>query len=53
MANPPQPGDEVPPATPQSGENICSRCAGSGRVDQQSCPECSGTGKVTTLVGDA
>lgn len=53
MANSPQPGDEVPPGTPQSSENICPQCAGTGRIDSQICKECSGTGKVNTLVGDA
>jgi DnaJ-class molecular chaperone len=48
-----KPGDEVPPGTPQSGENICPRCSGKGQVGEQTCPECRGTGKVTTLVGDA
>jgi DnaJ-class molecular chaperone len=47
------PGDEVPPGTPQSGENICRACNGSGRTDNGPCSNCGGTGTVTTLVGDA
>jgi DnaJ-class molecular chaperone len=48
-----KPGDEVPPGSPQSGENICPRCNGSGRLADAQCPECGGSGKVTVLVGDA
>jgi DnaJ-class molecular chaperone len=46
-------GDEVPPGTEQSGEAICPRCQGSGRVDAGRCPDCRGTGTITALVGDA
>jgi DnaJ-class molecular chaperone len=45
--------DAVPPGTPDAGENICRRCAGSGKVDGEDCPECDGTGKVLTPVGGA
>ncbi len=48
-----KPGDEVPPQTPQSGENICRRCQGAGKIDGKPCPDCGGSGIVTTLVGDA
>jgi DnaJ-class molecular chaperone len=48
-----KPGDEVPAGTPQSGENLCRRCKGTGRVKDEPCPDCSGSGKVTVLVGDA
>jgi DnaJ-class molecular chaperone len=47
------PGDEVPPGTPQSGEAVCRRCKGTGRVNDEACPDCSGSGKVVVLVGDA
>ncbi len=48
------PGDEVPPGTPQSGEAICPACGGTGRTaDQGDCGNCGGTGKITQLVGDA
>jgi len=46
-------GETVPPGTEQSGENVCRRCAGRGRIHGHECPECAGTGKVTTSVGDA
>lgn len=48
-----RPGDEDSPDAPQTAENICPQCGGSGRVDAAECPECLGTGKVTAIVGDA
>jgi hypothetical protein len=51
---PDRPGDQAPPGTPGTGENVCPRCGGSGRLDAgQSCPECKGTGHVTTGIGGA
>jgi DnaJ-class molecular chaperone len=51
--DPKKPGDEVPPGTPQSGEAICPRCHGSGRVADEACPDCGGSGMIVVLVGDA
>jgi DnaJ-class molecular chaperone len=51
--DPKKPGDEVPAGTPQSGENLCRRCHGTGRLGNEPCPDCGGSGKVTVLVGDA
>jgi DnaJ-class molecular chaperone len=48
-----KPGDEVPAGTPQSGENTCRQCKGTGRLQDDPCPECGGSGKVVVLVGDA
>lgn len=45
--------DAVPPGTPASGENICRRCKGTGKIEGEACPDCKGTGKVTTPVGGA
>src|SRR5690606_4798793 len=47
------PGHAAPAGTPGTGENICPRCSGSGRVDGQPCPDCDGTGTVVTGVGGA
>ena len=47
------PGDEAPPGTPGTGEDICPRCAGSGVQDGEDCPECEGTGMVVKGVGGA
>lgn len=50
-------GDQAPPGTPGTGENVCPRCGGSGRLQAGSgdrpCPECDGTGHVTTGIGGA
>jgi hypothetical protein len=46
-----KPGDEAPPGTPGSGENICPDCRGSGRRSGQPCPTCSGTGTVNEGIG--
>jgi hypothetical protein len=47
------PGDDAPAGTPGTGENVCPRCGGSGRIGGSSCPECAGTGKVTQGIGGA
>jgi hypothetical protein len=46
-------GDEAPPGTPGTGENICPTCRGSGKVGQKPCPDCGGTGKVIEGIGGA
>lgn len=45
------PGDEAPAGTPGTGETVCPRCGGSGRVQGSACPECLGRGKVIHGVG--
>jgi hypothetical protein len=46
--------DAVSPGSPGSGENICRRCEGSGRIDDgRECPDCGGTGKITAPIGGA
>ena len=47
------PGDDAPAGAPGTGENLCARCSGSGRIDGAECPDCAGTGKVTTGIGGA
>ena len=48
------PGDEAPPGTPGTGEDICPHCNGAGRhEDGRECPECGGTGRVIKGVGGA
>jgi DnaJ-class molecular chaperone len=47
------PGDEAPPGTEGTGEDICPRCSGEGKVDGGDCPECGGTGRVVKGVGGA
>jgi len=47
------PGDEAPPGSPGTGENVCPDCGGSGRRGEASCPTCEGRGVVTTGIGGA
>jgi DnaJ-class molecular chaperone len=47
------PGDEAPPGTEGTGEDICPRCAGAGTADGGDCPECAGSGRVVKGVGGA
>ena len=47
------PGDEAPPGTPDTGENVCPDCGGSGRRKGGECPACGGTGKVIEAIGGA
>lgn len=46
-----KPGDQAPRGAPGTGENVCLRCGGSGRLGASDCPDCGGTGKVTTGIG--
>ena len=50
-AAPLHPGDEAAPGTPGTGEAICPRCGGTGRVGGDPCSTCAGTGKVVHGVG--
>ena len=50
---PMSPGDEAPPGTPGTGENVCPRCGGNGKLGASACPECEGTGKVNVGIGGA
>ena len=48
----PNPGDDAPAGTPGTGEAVCRRCGGSGRLaDGQACADCGGTGRVTQGIG--
>jgi len=47
------PGDEAPAGTPGTGETVCRRCGGSGKLGPVACPDCRGTGLVTAIVGGA
>lgn len=40
------PGDDAPPGTPGTGEDVCPECKGTGRIQGQDCPTCGGSGKV-------
>jgi hypothetical protein len=50
----PRAGDEARPGTPGTGEGLCRRCGGSGRISGgEPCPDCGGTGHVTVGIGGA
>lgn len=46
-----KPGDEAEPGVPGSGEDICPRCKGQGRIEGQPCPDCEGTGRIQRGIG--
>jgi hypothetical protein len=48
-----RPGDEAPAGTTGTGETVCPRCGGSGKLGASACPDCEGTGKVTVGIGGA
>ena len=53
-----RPADEAAPGTPGTGENLCPRCSGTGRVtnpqhEEVPCPACEGSGKVVVGIGGA
>jgi hypothetical protein len=48
------PGDEAPPGTPNTGDDVCPDCGGSGRNKAGGiCPTCLGKGTVTVGIGGA
>ncbi len=47
------PGDDAPPGTPGTGENLCPVCGGSGQTENKPCTNCGGTGKVIEGLGGA
>lgn len=49
----PRPGDEARPGTPGTGEDICPKCNGKGRIDAKPCGNCDGTGRITRGIGGA
>ncbi len=47
------PGDEAPPGTAGTGEDICPGCRGEGSRDGRRCETCGGTGRVVEGIGGA
>jgi DnaJ-class molecular chaperone len=45
------PGDEAPPGTVGSGEDVCPHCHGSGKMADGPCEVCGGTGKIIRGIG--
>lgn len=48
-----RPGDEAPEGSVGTGETVCPRCGGSGKLGASACPECEGTGRITVGIGGA
>jgi DnaJ-class molecular chaperone len=44
------PGDEAPPGTPGTGEDVCPECGGSGRLERGPCETCLGRGRVVKAI---
>ena len=40
------PGDDAPPGSKGTGENLCPECQGTGLVSNVPCQNCNGTGIV-------
>jgi DnaJ-class molecular chaperone len=40
------PGDEAPPGTEGTGDDVCPACAGAGEKNGSPCEECGGAGTV-------
>ena len=51
MTDDTKPGDQAPAGTPGTGENVCPKCGGSGRIYGSACPVCEGTGTVVEGIG--
>lgn len=47
------PGDEAPPGTTGTGDDVCPDCQGKGRIDSAPCATCGGTGTITRAIGGA
>ena len=47
------PGDESEAGAPQTAEDICPECQGSGRQGQSACVNCGGSGRIVKIIGDA
>jgi len=47
------PGDEAPPGTMGTGEDVCPDCHGKGRIDGVPCATCGGSGTLARAIGGA
>jgi len=46
------PGDDAPPGTPGTGEAMCRRCSGKGKLEGgAACPDCGGSGVIVEGIG--
>lgn len=47
------PGDDAPAGTPGTGEDICPKCHGTGKLGADRCGNCGGTGMIIEGIGGA
>jgi hypothetical protein len=47
------PGDEVPPGTPGTGEAVCPQCRGTGGIGGSRRDNCGGSGRIVQAIGGA
>lgn len=47
------PGDEAAPGTPGTGEDLCRKCGGTGRIGTSPCRNCHGSGRIVKAIGGA
>ncbi|MXP65125.1 hypothetical protein E0493_17400 [Roseomonas sp. M0104] len=52
-SEPLKPGDDAPPGTPATGQDLCPDCEGRGKVNGHVCATCQGTGTVNKGIGGA
>jgi DnaJ-class molecular chaperone len=45
------PGDQAKPGTVGTGENVCVKCHGTGRISDKPCEQCGGSGRVIQGIG--
>lgn len=48
-----RPGDTAPPGTVGTGEALCPKCGGSGKIADQPCDQCEGSGIIIQGIGGA
>ena len=48
---PTSPSGETLLGTPESGQEACPRCGGTGTLAGRDCPECQGSGKLNVGIG--
>jgi len=43
--------DQAPAGTAGTGEDVCRRCGGSGRIESAPCSDCGGSGRMVKASG--
>jgi len=51
---PMNPGDQAPPGTPSTGEDVCPKCDGTGALaGDEPCENCGGSGRIVVVINGA